>query len=110
MNLGWTPDLSEKESEKIKAAARKIIKDGGGQWAFLVATSVEAAAPFVDIEEKHLELMEGFAKVFPVWGHFGKGVLGFAHRSLGTVIALAGDLSNYSNKGKLWKRSWPRRD
>jgi hypothetical protein len=104
LQLGWRHGLPEEEAKKIKNKAAKLITAGGGEWASLVVATNEAALPFHEIEKSHIEEMKRLAKSFPVWTNFGAGVNGFGAASLAVIVGVAGALSNYSDKGKLWKR------
>ena len=47
--------------------------------------------------------MVKIAKQLPVW-KWSSGIKGFGALSLAVIIAETGDLSNYANPGKVWKR------
>ncbi len=51
--------------------------------------------------EKHLK---SHALKLPVWKSFGEPIRGFGIIGLAQIIGEAGDLSNYANPAKLWKR------
>ncbi len=53
------------------------------------------------IVEKHLK---AHAIKLPVWKSFGEQVRGFGIIGLAQIVGEAGDLSNYANPAKLWKR------
>lgn len=48
--------------------------------------------------------MKKIARSLPVWRAFAEGVLGLGELGLAVLIAEAGDLSNFPNPGKVWKR------
>lgn len=48
--------------------------------------------------------LSALAARLPVWGSFGAGVSGFGALSLAKIIGECGDLGNYANPAKLWKR------
>ncbi|WBU27510.1 hypothetical protein OOZ54_12480 [Rhodopseudomonas palustris] len=54
-----------------------------------------------DIVTKRLDEL---AMQLPVWKSFGEQIRGFSATFLGTIIGEAGDLSNYPDHSKLWKR------
>jgi len=105
----WKPDLEEKERTKINKAvvARlKSIRSGEPNDEGLVnlVTSTDTAREPFDKARKLCEAtMVRLAEKLPAheWiaGVPGAGAIGFA-----TIVAEAGDLSNYANPGKLWKR------
>lgn len=70
----------------------------------IIEASIRARAPFDDIEAEATKQMERLAKQLPVWSSWGEGVRGFSARSLAVIVGEAGDLSNYPEKGHLWKR------
>jgi len=102
--LGWQQALPEPERKKIEKAAKQLIKDGGGDFAEIVAASKAAAKPFVKIENMHVREMEKLAESLPVWDAFGAGIWCFGPASLATILGIAGDLSNYPTHSHLWKR------
>ncbi|MCC7253844.1 hypothetical protein [Hyphomicrobium sp.] len=105
MVLGWRLDLPEKERKEIAAQAQALL-DGGerGEWADVIAATELAREPFDDIEARALKGMSRLASQLPVWAGFGASIRGFGPASLAVIVAEAGDLSNYANPGKLWKR------
>jgi hypothetical protein len=63
-----------------------------------------SARDLVAASRKEEELMlKRLARQLPVWG-WVKKTPGLGDLGLGQIVAEAGDLSNYSNPGKLWKR------
>lgn len=110
-HLGWNPNLPEKEREKIRkqaaalidsAIAGEIIEDN--EWLTEFALDVEAArAPF----DKRLAILEKqmtkIAEQLPA-AEFVRSVKGFGMKTLGVIVGEAGNLSEYENPGKLWKR------
>lgn len=103
--LGWRKDLPDAERKAIAAEAARIAKNPEGtRWESMVGACVKSREPFEAIESAALKEMERIAKTFPVWSEFGKDIRGFGAASLAVIIAEAGDLSNYADKGKLWKR------
>jgi len=101
---GWRKDLPEKERKEISAKVDTLVKHPSGAWEALIIAQTDACEPFEKIRkdsEKHLVRL---AKSLPVWSEFGKDVFGFGPLSLAIIVAEAGDLSNYSDVGKLNKR------
>lgn len=105
----WKPDLEEKQRTRINKAviARlKSIRKGEPDETNLVnlVTATDTAREPFDKARKVCEAtMSRLAEKLPAreWiaGIPGAGAIGFA-----TIVAEAGDLSNYANPGKLWKR------
>jgi len=104
----WKWDADEKERE----AANKQVKDmivaaRKGQGDQIIVELVEKTnlgrQPFDHIRATAEKQMEKLARELPVAGWIesvrGAGALGLA-----TIIAEAGNLSNYRNPAKLWKR------
>ena len=116
MFLGWSPDLPEKDQKAIRDRAQSIVdkvekgkplsgedKVVGDACSLLILAAVESRKPLDKMRkdiEKHMEKM---VKQLPVW-EWVQSVKGFGAVGFGVVIGEAGDLSNYSNPGKLWKR------
>lgn len=98
---GWHKDLPKPERDKIARAVKAIIKLGEN--AHVVAASL-SQEPWEEIEREAMQHLEQLAAQLPVWGAFGKRVRGFGLASLATIVAEAGDLSNYPTHSKLWKR------
>lgn len=72
-----------------------------------VAQECMGAAPDVEPIERKLKATEKeiakIATALPVWS-FVESIRGCGAAGLGYIVGAAGDLSNYSNPGKLWKR------
>jgi hypothetical protein len=79
-------------------------KPAGCEWEHIIIPTFLASRPFEELEKTHLKEMERLAELLPVWKSFGEGVRGFGRGSLAVIVAEAGDLANYSDKSKLWKR------
>ncbi|HUT92081.1 MAG TPA: hypothetical protein VMY37_21480 [Thermoguttaceae bacterium] len=114
--LGWRMDLPEKERNRINKEAGELvtaIQGGHGpddnQLAFAALvhgfciTMLQARSP-LDREREHAEQrLRKHAEQLPAWA-WVKGVHGMGSLGLAIIIGEAGDLSNYANPGKLWKR------
>ena len=114
--LGWRYDFDEGEREKINARAARIVsaalagKDQKpedrkvfGALVFDMATVAQAIEPCT-LARHEIELeMKRIARSLPVYP-WAKAVKGFGELGLAVLVAEAGDLGNYSNHGKLWKR------
>ena len=104
----WTPDADDKARDKFNREVKKIIdaaRDGAGDQRIveLVLTVEKGREPFDALRSGCEKRMEELAETLPAaeWIKTirGAGMLGFA-----TIVAEAGDLSNYPNPAKLWKR------
>lgn len=69
----------------------------------LVVASLGASAGFQRYIDEHESEMDGLAETLPV-AAWCKKVRGFGVLRLAVIVGEAGDLSLYSNPGKLWKR------
>jgi hypothetical protein len=103
--LGWKKDLPDKERAAIAKEAAAIAKDAEGtRFEAMVNAQTEGRACFDAVEAVALKAMTKLAIALPVWGSWGKDIRGFGAKSLAVIVAEAGDLSNYPDKSKLWKR------
>lgn len=127
--LNWSPDMPESERAKINAKALSIVqkiekgKSPADDERFaaikcqhLIMAAQKAREPFESsLKEKEIKHLDGtvgpgieremvrIAKQLPVW-QWASGIKGFGALSLAVIIAETGDLSNYANPGKVWKR------
>jgi hypothetical protein len=114
--LGWRMDLPEKERKRINDEAAGLveaIRCGHASEAkqtviadairpFVIASQT-ARQPF-DAYRKQLESeLRKLALSLPVM-KWADSIHGFGELGLSIIVGEAGDLSNYSNPGKLWKR------
>lgn len=105
MVLGWSKAKPEAERKAIAAQAAELIKDASGsEWEGMIAASKGASLPFEQIEIIAKKNMARLAVQLPVWQAFGEQIRGFGDVSLAVIVAEAGDLSNYPDHSKLWKR------
>jgi hypothetical protein len=103
----WHPEMEaadrEKINKEIKAAIKSIRAGEPSEYSDIVKTSDEARAPADAMRDVSEKRMAKLAMELPVYKWVetvhGAGALGLA-----TIVAEAGDLSNYSNPGKLWSR------
>src|SRR5258706_1935338 len=102
--LGWRKDLPEAERKAIAAEAARMIGEGAGPWAEVIAANAKGTAHFEKLENDSKREMAKLAVQLPVWESFGKEIRGFGEVSLAVVVAEAGDLSDYASEAKLWKR------
>ena len=116
MGLNWSPDLPEKEQEKIRKRAASIVEkiekgkplppedqELGDACAPLILSAAAARQPFDKLRKEIEKNMGRSVMQLPVW-EWAKDVKGFGAVGLAVVIGEAGDLSNYPTVGKLWKR------
>ena len=103
--LGWRKDLPEAERKKIANQAAALMKEPeGSELEEMIRLSLKAKEPFETKERELLKDMEKLADTLPVWCTFGEPIRGFGRGSLAVIVAEAGDLSNYADHSKLWKR------
>jgi hypothetical protein len=114
--LGWRVDLPEKDRKRINDEAAALVEAIQEVCAVeasyrpiadairpFVIASLAARQPF-DAYRKQLDKeMERLAESLPVW-KWANGIVGFGRIGLAIIVGEAGDLSNYSNPAKLWKR------
>lgn len=106
LQLGWSLALPQAERKRLNAQALTICsgKADAGEWQSLIDAAKHAQAPFIAIEKQSVREMERLAQTLPVWPTFGAPINGFGPLGLAIIVGEAGDLSNYADKGKLWKR------
>ena len=104
----WNPDLDETERAKYTKIVQDIIskarkQDGPADVIELTEMTDKARAPADKKRKETEESMAALARQLPAWQWVetikGAGALGLA-----TIVAETGDLANYANPGKLWKR------
>jgi hypothetical protein len=103
----WQPDLDEKAREAINKEVKAIIKriraGEPSDWTDVVATSDEARKPADEMRDQAEKQMEKLAESLPIF-EWVAGIRGAGALGLATIVAEAGDLSNYPNPAKLWNR------
>jgi hypothetical protein len=104
----WTFDADEKEREAFNKQVKAIIAaarkgEGAPVIVSLVQNTDKGREPFDVIRAAAEKSMEGLAAELPV-ASWVEGVRGAGLLGLATIVAEAGDLSNYPNVAKLWKR------
>jgi len=114
---GWNPELSESERMAINKQADRIFKalekdkelalTEDEQIARLarpfVFASLQAREPFDLLRKNAEKTMADRGKQLPVWPWLN-AIRGIDIGGLCAIIGEAGDLNNYSNPAKLWKR------
>lgn len=103
----WHPDLPEAERTKINNKVKEMIKDTRAGKSDLmvevIATSDRARAPADELRNTNEKRMEKLAETLPVYA-WAEGIRGIGALGLATIVAECGDLSNYPNVAKVWKR------
>jgi hypothetical protein len=104
----WTPDMKADERETLNKQVKSLIKnarDGKGPETLIkiVASTDLARAPADELRDDNEKAMAKLAEKLPVYPWVvsvrGAGALGLA-----TIVAETGNLSNYPNPAKVWKR------
>lgn len=104
---GWIKDLPEDERKVIAARVQEMMDKGvepDHPHHVIIATSRAGSEVFVRQEDENTWKLEYVTKHLPVWTDWAEGITGFGARSLGVIIGEAGDLANYPDHSKLWKR------
>jgi hypothetical protein len=114
--LGWNATAEEEDREKVNKLATAIVAavvkgkeppEGTAHVADTlreyIVSNAEAQKPHDDLREGIEKQMEKIAKTLPV-APFVEATRGFGYKMLAVIVGEAGDLANYSNPGKLWKR------
>ena len=114
--MGWRYDATEKEREKVNGRAASLVsallkgKDVKPEDAAIaaaimadVAAAQAARDPMVRQRAEIEREMKRIARTLPV-AEWQASVRGFGDMGLAVVVGEAGDLSNYANPAKLWRR------
>lgn len=115
--LGWQPNLSEAERKVIVTKSQKIVKaarkgedmnDPELQEIALIVTPEiialdQARAPLESMRKTVEKDMVKIARDLPVH-KWTETVRGFGDKALAVVIGETGDLGNYPNPAKVWRR------
>lgn len=104
----WTFDADETARKKYNEQTHAIIKaaredEGDPIIINLVQSTDKGREPFDAVRKGNEKRMSELAAGLPV-SEWVKTVHGFGMLGFATIIAEAGDLSNYSNPAKLWNR------
>ena len=109
--LGYHSGMKEAERGQKMAEADKLIKqiaagqNRSHQLSGLVLTTLRAINGFENMKKDLEKKMVKFAKQLPVAAWVEEPEQrGFGLLMLAIVVGEAGDLSNYANPGKLWRR------
>ena len=108
--LGYSSGLEEKERAAFFKEAREVIKQAMNDEIVseensIIKTAMEAVDAFDRMKLDAERRMKVFAKTLPVakWVEH-KDQCGFGLLFLAIVIGETGDLSNYANPAKVWRR------
>ena len=115
--LGWSKvlpkadrDAIAKQAADMLNAGEKIAKgkdvdrpEGFDELEGIIMAALMARDPFNRVEKDASKAMDKLAVSLPVW-EWADGIRGFGPVSLAIIIAETGDLFNYSNPAKVWKR------
>lgn len=104
----WEPSDDEGERGAAVKEAQKILKDakagiGEEELIQLVATVKKSKAPWDEIRSQEEKELETIAESLPV-AEWVKGIPGAGLLGLATIVGETGDLGNYANPAKVWKR------
>lgn len=89
--------------DRVDAQAPDLSDPDYAGWSDVILASIQARAPFDTIERTAEKEMVRLARTLPVWP-WCEAIRGFGPVSLAIIVAEAGDLANYADKGRLWKR------
>lgn len=109
--MGWRLDLPEADRKRINTAAEQLVKrvqegEIDEEYAGLVPYIMASANSRKAFDDHRLNVerqMKSLAKLLPVWP-WVESVHGFGAMGLAIIVGEAGDLSQYANPAKLWKR------
>jgi hypothetical protein len=114
--LGWKFDMSDKEREKLNGRASALVsamlkgketKPEDAAVAAALAADIGAAqaarSPMVNQRNSVEREMRKLARTLPA-ARWQQSTNGFGDLGLAVIIGEAGDLSNYANPAKLWRR------
>lgn len=110
VDLGYHGDMTEAQREKFMNEAREIVRKVHEEgldhpMKGLVESSLLGVAGFSENLDQFDKKLIASAKKLPVapWVEEPEQK-GFGIKSLGMIIGETGDLANYSNPGKVWRR------
>lgn len=108
--IGWNPNATEEGREKINAKAATIVAKafaGKGCEVPEVQTDLEVISQSLEPLKKMRggieKEMRKISKRLPVW-EWAEGIRGLGDLGCAVIVAECGDLSNYNNPAKVWKR------
>ncbi len=92
-------DVEKRKNLSVVPEIPEILRD----YAHIVLPQIEMRGRTDELEAGATKAMEHLAKQLPV-ASWVEGIHGVGLKGLAIIIGEAGDLSNYANPGKLWKR------
>ena len=104
---GWRRELPEDQRKAISARVQTMLGKGvdtDHPHHLIIGTSRMGSEVFSQQEAENTWKLEYVAKQLPVWQNWAEAINGFGARSLGVIVGEAGDLSNYPDHSRLWKR------
>ncbi len=110
-HLGYHSSMEERDREKKWKAAGEIIEKvesggNGGELHPIILATLHSINEYLRNQDLYEDEMASLAEKLPVV-EWAKQIRGFGKTSrlfLAIVVGETGDLSNYSNPGKVWKR------
>ena len=104
----WTPDLDDDERKKFNAEVDRLIEaaqenTGPETLIRIVAMTEEGRKPSDVVRKENEKAMEKLAVLLPVYPWI-ESIHGAGAKGLATIVAETGNLSNYPNPAKVWKR------
>lgn len=110
--IGYSSNMKESDREKLFTEAKQIVKEienGTDTKHNELKMMVIKTCIFIDDLSDTIKYikkeMEALVKKLPIASWIeGEDRRGFDYGTLATIIGEAGDLSNYENPGKLWRR------
>lgn len=110
VSLGYRTSLDPADRERLFEEAGRVIAavhdgDQSHPYTAIILQSGKSIATLEEYDGDIKKKIERLAKRLPVAGWVTEpDQNGFGLRSLGVVVGECGDLSNYANPAKLWKR------
>lgn len=110
--FGFSPDMEEDERKEIVKKTMSLIKQcraGNASAEYLdvadmIIESDKSRRSWDKLRAQRERALEKLAKAIPAVASMKKKALGVGYLGMAQIIGEAGDLSNYANPGKLWKR------
>ena len=116
--MGWSLAIPEKERNAINKRAEKFVRsvmadgtmpDGEDERLFdAMAPRIEmyrqAMSPLIEDRHRLEKEMRRMARGLSVWESFAGDVAGLGDLGLAVIVGECGDLVNYDNPAKVWKR------
>jgi hypothetical protein len=104
----WTPDEDEKKRSVANAKVEALIKaarkgEGDDSLIHFVTLADGSRAPWDKVRKEQEAAMAALAKQLPIYTWI-KEQRGVGEGGLANIIAETGDLSNYANVAKVWRR------